>query len=136
MNTFLVNVSTIIFDGKNRVLLGLRSPNEDVFPNLWGIPGGKVDAKDKTIEEGLKREVREEMGIEIKNTKLIKNNIRIKSDGQPVIYMIFRSEIASGVPEPKEDTVKVAWFEFDKISKDKLTPSTYDAIEGSLLIVP
>ncbi len=132
MNTFLVNVSTVIFDNKNRVLLGLRSPNEDVFPNLWGIPGGKVDSDDKTIEAGLQREVREEMGIEIKNISLLKNNVRTKSDGQSVIYLIFRSEMASGTPEPKEDTVKVDWFEFDKIEEKNLTPFTYGTIKEAL----
>ena len=132
MNTFLVNVSTVIFDNKNRVLLGLRSPNEDIFPNLWGIPGGKVDSDDKTIEAGLQREVREEMGIEIKNISLLKNNVRTKSDGQSVIYLIFRSEIASGTPQPKEDTVKVDWFEFDKIEEENLTPFTYGTIREAL----
>ena len=78
MNFFIVNVSVVIFNRNNKILLCHRSINEDVFPGFWGIPGGKVDNEDSTLEAGLKREVLEEVGVEIKNIVLLSNNIRVK----------------------------------------------------------
>ena len=49
-----VNVSTIIFNKKDQVLLGKRSMSEDVYPGLWCVPGGKIDVEpceDAAIEK-------------------------------------------------------------------------------------
>ena len=54
----------------HRVLLLKRSPAEKLFPHHWEIPGGKVDDTDKTIGDALKREVREETGLGIKESEI------------------------------------------------------------------
>ena len=54
----------------HRVLLLKRSPAEKLFPHHWEIPGGKVDDTDKTIGDALKREVREETGLGIKQSEI------------------------------------------------------------------
>ena len=131
-NLFIVNVSVVIFNKQGEILLGHRGSDEDVFPNLWGIPGGKIDSDDKSMEEGLKREVKEEVGIEIKGMKLISNNIRRKSDGQCVLFLVYKATIASGIPSPLEDTVEVRWFPFEGIAASDLTPFTYDIISKAV----
>lgn len=45
-----------------KVLLGLRSPESDTYPDVWDIFGGHVEP-DETIEEALVRELREELDI-------------------------------------------------------------------------
>lgn len=58
---FKVNVSCIICnDGK--FLLLKRALDEDIFPSLWGIPGGTVESYDKDLETALSRECMEEVG--------------------------------------------------------------------------
>lgn len=37
----------------------------DVKDTLWEIPGGRVSVSDESPAEGLKREIKEELGIEI-----------------------------------------------------------------------
>ena len=54
----------------HRVLLLKRSPAEKLFSYHWEIPGGKVDDTDKTIGDALKREVREETGLGIKQSEI------------------------------------------------------------------
>lgn len=132
MTNYIINVSAVIFDGEKRVLLGHRSPNEDVFPGLWCIPGGKIDDGDASLEDGLCREVKEEVGIEIREIELINNNTRIKSDGTHILYLIFKALIASGSPKPLEDTTEVKWFNFEEIKSDNLTPFTYEVIKKAL----
>lgn len=128
-NNFIVNVSVVIFNGNNEVLLGHRSPQEEVYPDLWGIPGGKIESTDASIEDGLKREVLEEVGIEIKDIQMVSNNTRVKSDSQNVLYMVFKAKLASGVAQPIEDTDKVGWFTLSQMNELEFTPFTYDIIK-------
>jgi 8-oxo-dGTP pyrophosphatase MutT (NUDIX family) len=55
-------VSGALFVG-NSVLLGLRKPTVK-RPNLWELPGGKVEANE-SLEEALRREWHEELGIHV-----------------------------------------------------------------------
>lgn len=52
----------------HRYLFLLR--NGDKFDNTWGLVGGKVE-NGETIEQGLNREIFEEMGGEIKGAKIL-----------------------------------------------------------------
>ncbi|MFA5791474.1 MAG: NUDIX hydrolase [Candidatus Paceibacterota bacterium] len=49
---------------KNRILLLQRSLDEDIFPGLWELPSGKRENLESSIQ-ALKREVREEAGLNI-----------------------------------------------------------------------
>ena len=52
-----------IFDAQGRVLIA-RRPEHVHQGGLWEFPGGKLEA-DETVEVALRRELREEVGIEI-----------------------------------------------------------------------
>jgi len=49
-----------------------KRPAKGLMAGLWEFPGGKVE-KGETNQQALKREVAEEVGIQIKNIKLLKN---------------------------------------------------------------
>ncbi|KAL1859541.1 hypothetical protein Daus18300_009542 [Diaporthe australafricana] len=57
-----VAVGAVVFNTEGKVLLVQRAA-KDTFPNLWEIPGGMVDIKDKTILHGVVRELMEESGL-------------------------------------------------------------------------
>ncbi|KAI3397913.1 hypothetical protein diail_10082 [Diaporthe ilicicola] len=57
-----VAVGAIVFDSNGKVLLVQRAA-KDTFPNLWEVPGGMVDIKEKTILHGVVRELLEESGL-------------------------------------------------------------------------
>lgn len=48
----------------NKVLLVKRSSSETFAPDFWELPGGHLDYGE-TIDEGLRREANEELGIDI-----------------------------------------------------------------------
>ena len=58
----------ILCTSTNRYLFLLRS--DASYPNTWGIVGGKVE-KNETITQGLIREIREELGGEIRGAEII-----------------------------------------------------------------
>lgn len=62
--TDLVTSAVIIHN--NRVLLVQRAPH-DGFPLKWECPGGGVDRTDTTVLHGLRREVMEETGLQVKH---------------------------------------------------------------------
>lgn len=54
----------IILNDKNEVLLIHRDNNPNIiYPNMWDIPGGQVEAGENA-EQTLRREMMEEFGIE------------------------------------------------------------------------
>lgn len=124
---FKVNVSTVIArDGK--FLVVKRADDEDIFPGLWGIPGGTVEPTDITLEKALQRECEEEVGILIKNNVLIANNIKYEGDNA-LLYLVYKSEYLSGEPKALDGTAEVHWFDIETIRTLELTPKTLDVIE-------
>ena len=49
--------------GDLRILLLKRNPDEMYYPNVFEMPGGKVDDTDPTFNDALAREVKEETGL-------------------------------------------------------------------------
>lgn len=127
---FQVVVSVIITNKNNQVLLAKRADDEDVYPGLWGIPGGKIDETDPSIEAGLSREVMEEVGITISDITLLQNNVKRGETNK--LYMVFTATHAEGIPTAKEEVVDVAWVEPSDIDREVLTPFTYELIHTAI----
>lgn len=57
---------TFLIEYDNKFLLILRPSNEENFPSLWAFPGGKPLIKETAVDT-IKREVKEETGLELKD---------------------------------------------------------------------
>ena len=103
---FTVSVAAIIINENNEVLL-----LDHVFRSAlsWGIPGGFVNRGEQP-EDALKRELREETGLELHDIKLF----RVRTINRH-IEILFRAQ-ATGKAEVKSREIKaLAWFKIDKI---------------------
>ncbi len=120
---FKINVSTVVFNKEGKILIQRRSLNEDIFPGLWGIPGGTVEMSDVSAVQALKREVKEEVGVEIDNAVLFKENL-VAKELYGVLYMVFVSEYLSGEPKALDGTSEVLWLEEDRLDSHEYTPTT------------
>ncbi len=60
----LLVVAVALVDSDNRVLIAQR-PQGKALAGLWEFPGGKIEP-DERPEDALIRELREELGIEVK----------------------------------------------------------------------
>ena len=59
----MIGAGIILLNSNNEVLLLLRDDRVDIpFPNMWDIPGGKVEINEDP-EFALRREMNEELGI-------------------------------------------------------------------------
>jgi ADP-ribose pyrophosphatase YjhB (NUDIX family) len=98
----------------DKYLLARRGMNEVHMPGVWSIPGGKVDECGETVnilQDTLKREVLEEVGLEITDEiDLVFNNTFKRSDGASVVGLTFLCHWKSGEAKPLEDTSEVKWF--------------------------
>lgn len=113
-----VGVGAFILNDKNELLMLLRAKNSSVEPGTWMIPGGKIDFNEK-MEDTVKREAEEEIGVQIEVIDLVKPLDHILPD-QHWITSIFLCRIKSGDPrimEPhKHDKMK--WFPLDKMPEN------------------
>lgn len=124
---FKVNVSAVIRQG-DAFLLIKRADDEEVFPGLWGIPGGTVEPTDATLEGALRRECLEEVGIEVDNIRLITNDIHDKGD-KGALYIVYEASYVSGDVKPLDGTADAQWLTIDQIRNLELTPKTLEIIE-------
>ena len=63
-------VSALIFSKDNKLFLGMKPPKDGgVYPDCWHIPGGGIEKGENNVE-ALIREIREETGIDISQTKI------------------------------------------------------------------
>ena len=84
----------IVKNGK--VLIIKRGKQEIAFPNMWTLPGGKVERGDSILKT-LKKEIYEEVGLEIKDEIDFLNEYNfIRPDNYSVVGLSFVCKYRSG----------------------------------------
>lgn len=132
IHLFHINSSVIITNPKGEVLMGRRSQDEEKSQGLWTIPGGKLDAPDGSIENGLTREVKEEVGIDIKELTLFRNYIAL-SEEKNSLYLIFKAKSIGSKAKALEDTDEIAWVDKDSLFiAEKCTKNTHKNIVDAM----
>jgi ADP-ribose pyrophosphatase YjhB (NUDIX family) len=100
----------VCFDAAGRVLLGRRA-NEPAA-GLWDLPGGFLH-EDELPEEGLRREVREETGLELELLDFLGHWLE-PYDGRIVLSLVWTAR-ASGEAHAADDLVELRWFDRDEL---------------------
>jgi len=133
-----VVITAIIFKS-GRYLIIRRSANKKRFPLKWTVPGGRLEPSDylslpkdtkdywyNVLEQTLAREVKEEVGIEIKNVEYLTSLARIHEDGNPSLVISCSSSYKKGeIKLQEEETDKFAWITVNEAKQ-------YDLIDGIL----
>lgn len=68
MKTIIKVVGAIFKNDKNEIFCARRPLNKS-FGGLWEFPGGKIE-KNESVEEAIKREILEELNLQISVNKL------------------------------------------------------------------
>lgn len=132
-------------DGAVRFLIAKRAPTEKAFPNKWTVPGGKLvrheyenlpkrpyvpGQKESTapqwyniIEWVVRKEVREEVNVEIEKPEYLTDLAFIRPDGYPVVTLSYWAWYKSGEVKINHEMSDFAWVTAAEAKK-------YDLIEG------
>lgn len=126
-----VGVGAAIFNDKGEVFITLRGKEAKNEQGKWEIPGGSVEYGE-TFEEAVKREIKEEHGIEIKIIELlgICDHI-IPDEHQHWVSPTYICKIIKGKPKILEPNKceQVGWFSIDEAAKLPLSIVTkYDIL--------
>lgn len=105
--------SAIVLDDRARVLLARRA--NDPGAGLWDLLGGFVGEGEDGLE-ALRRELREEIGVQIKPGEFVGAfPDTYGDDGIYTLNLYWTAVIASGEPTPNEELDEVAWFAPDAL---------------------
>ena len=102
--THLVSVAALVTNDEGKILL-VNSPWRG-----WEYPGGLIEPGE-SFETALKREVREESGVEIEITGFVgicKNVVR------NIVNIDFTARYVSGELTTSEESTEVGWFTFEE----------------------
>jgi len=115
----------VVLNG-DKFLVERRGLDEKLDPGVVCLPGGHV-RKGEGLEEALKRELREELGIKVKGLKFICKNFYVASNGERQNAYCFVVTAYEGKPVCKsakeiywEDNIENLSLEVDKKTIKKL----------------
>ena len=93
---------------RGHVLLGRRA--RAPYKGTWDLPGGFVEPFE-TPEAGLDRELREELGVGVRASRLIGYGVdRYGKAGVAVLALVYRVTPTSVRFKPADDVSEVRWF--------------------------
>ncbi|HSW96511.1 MAG TPA: NUDIX domain-containing protein [Candidatus Saccharimonadales bacterium] len=112
----------------SKYLLGRKAPDKGPYPNTWHILGGGINLGEETIEEAIRREIKEEAGIEIQNIQRITfdEDIQPNKYGEMTYYIFldFIAEYKSGTITPGDDIAEVKWVDKSELEKINVNEPT------------
>ncbi len=126
----VVGVGGVVISG-NRALLIRRG--SEPLKGEWSIPGGTLELGE-TLEEGVRRELHEETGLEVRVLELIEVFERIfpERQGKPdearrpqfhFVIVDYLCETLNGEPRPGSDVTEIAFASEEELPRYNLTPA-------------
>lgn len=130
-------VVTCIVEKDGKFLIVKRAPHEKAFPDRWTVPGGKLVLTEyehlpktagfpqwyNVVEWVLRKEVKEEVGLEIKKPKYLCDLVFVRPDWYPVVTLSYFAKYEFGEVEISKDFTDFCWIGADEVGN-------YDLIEG------
>jgi ADP-ribose pyrophosphatase YjhB (NUDIX family) len=99
----------------NKVLLARRAVAP--FKNKWDSPGGFLE-EGEAPEAGTLREIKEELGVKIKITRLIGIYMDTYGNtGEQTLNIYYEAKITKGTLRPASDVKELKWFSKNKLPK-------------------
>jgi len=125
----IVGVGGVIFDGAS-VLLAKRG--QEPAKGTWSLPGGAVELGEQVVD-ALKREIQEEIDIEIEVGGLVRVLDRVLRDEEERIryhYVIvdYWGWKVSGEPKPGSDTSEICFVPLEEIQKKDIHKDVLETI--------
>ena len=140
LNHYIVVTGIIVKDGK--YLITKRADWEKAFPKRWTVPGGKLEVLDYVLREKdtphhwynvfedlIKREVLEEVGIEIENIGYVTSLVYIRSDRIPCMIVSLYADAKSDNINLCNALTEYAWVNLEEAKNYDLIEGIYEELE-------
>jgi ADP-ribose pyrophosphatase YjhB (NUDIX family) len=123
-------VGAIVLDDSGRVLLGRRGV--EPFLGFWDTLGGFVEPGE-SLEECVRRELREEAAIEVAVGRLVLSvPDTYGPTGDATINTFYECRLLSGDPRPGDDVAELRWFAPDELpAADELA---FECVRAALVV--
>jgi 8-oxo-dGTP diphosphatase len=95
-----------LIERNGHVLLGRRA--FDPGAGCWGLPGGFLDEGERP-GDGLRREVREETGLDVEPGELFGTWMSPHGE-RTVLVLVYRATVLGGTERAADDVTELAWF--------------------------
>jgi 8-oxo-dGTP diphosphatase len=111
---YIVNVEGAIFQG-DRWLVIRRSLREEHAPGTLSLVGGKVEDAlpgSDILELTLRREIREEVGLEVAELHYLESKLFLTAAGEPVVDVVYVTECRPGgrIRLDPDEVAEVRWL--------------------------
>ena len=111
-NVVRVGSAGIVENKEGKILMGLRG----AYPSgIWVLPGGGVDFGE-TARDAFVREIKEEAGLDVKDTKFVMAHELIKKDkGIHRVIFFHKAKLRGGKLKPSGDVSELRWMTIEEI---------------------
>ncbi len=116
----------ILCDSAGRVLIAERL-GDGPFHGLWEFPGGKI-GPDETARQALRRELAEELGIEVTDCAPFMN-LRHEYHDRIVTIEFFLVNAWNSEPTGREGQ-SLRWVRRDRLAREPLLPADLPVVEA------
>lgn len=129
-------VATAIIRKGERFLIAKRASWEKVWPGRWTVPGGKLQTSDYrsrpythgtvwygVVGDLVAREVKEEVGLTVKNLQYLTDLCYLRPDGIPTVVISMVGDYEDGILTLCHALDDHAWVTLEEAK-------SYDLIEG------
>jgi ADP-ribose pyrophosphatase YjhB (NUDIX family) len=118
-------IVTTVIEKNGEILLGQKSKNVGPYPNTWHLPGGGVDLEDESLVDAVRREIKEETGLEVSNMGRVNFDEDYEPDkhGEMTHYVFLVYKVTPKTTDAKaaDDLTELRWFKKSELKKLPLT---------------
>jgi len=125
---YVVTGKALIRDRKGRILLIRRAMSCKNFKGKWELPGGKPDPGE-TIDAALRREVKEETGLALRDMYLA-GVAEAKIPRYRIVYVIFETRAKPGKVKLSEENTASTWAGLQEAMQLDLCPGIDPLLHG------
>jgi mutator protein MutT len=126
----ILGVGALILD-RDAILLIQRG--REPLRGFWSLPGGAVETGER-LEAALRREVREETGLEVEVLRLVEVFERIMPDAKGAtehhyVLLDYLCRLKGGDARAGDDASDIRWIRRSELDRYELTAGTHTVIE-------
>lgn len=103
-------------DGK---VLVVKRPTDKKRGGFWEFPGGKVEAGE-SLQEALRRELKEELGIEVRVGEVLEKITHVYPDEEIELYLL---SVAVNRDLDLKESLEVKWVDLQELENLELCPA-------------